>query len=230
MSVWRWLLVVLIAVLAGCGGRSVATTPAPAKKAKKVEKTEPKQLDIKPVEVKADEFPSVEAALVELENVLQMPDGEERNRAEIRVQTWLAMQQDKAAGPVAAKAADGQQPIAMRITLCRILGKLGPAGLDTLIELAGKGDSLQLRRKAIETMGGMKPPDKKTIDQLIVLLDDPDTQIKWQTIDALIKIGQPAKAASKKLSDLRQNDKDESVRFSAGEALKKVDPRTTFVD
>jgi HEAT repeat protein len=227
-----WLVLgAAVLILTGCGGGTTAPQkPATTKKPKKTEKAEPKKLDIKPVEVKADEFPSVEAALTELDKVLQMPDGEERNRAEIRVQMWLALQQDKAVPLVAARAADPQQSVPVRITACRILGKLGPTGVDTLLQLAGKGDSNQLRRKAIETLGGMKPPEKKTIEELISLLDDTDTQVQWQVIDALIKIGQPAKAASAKLNELRKEHADEQIRVSAGEALKKVDPRKTFVD
>src|SRR6185503_5809388 len=150
--------------------------------AKKPEKVEPKKIDIPPVEVKPDEFPSVEAALEELKSVLQMTDDNERNRAEIRVQMWLVMQADKAVPVVAARAGDSAEDVKMRITLCRILGKLGPAGIDTLITLADKGDSSQLRRKAIETLGMMKPPETRAIDEMIVLLDEPDMQVKSQTI------------------------------------------------
>jgi HEAT repeat protein len=225
----RWITLVLVPALAiaGCGG----TRTTPTKVAgKKPERTEPKKLDIKPVEVKADEFATAEDALSELDRVLEMPDGEDRNRAEIRVQTWLAMQGEAAVPLVAERASNAQQSMARRITACRILGKLGPGGVDTLIALAAKEDSSQLRRKAIETLGVMKPAEKRTIDALIAQLDDADTQVQWQTIDALIKIGEPAKAAASKLSELRQTHVDESVRVSAGEALKKVDPRKTFVD
>lgn len=211
----------------GCGPtRTAPVKPAAAKP----QKAEPKKLDIKPVEVKADEFASVEAALTELDRVLEMPDGEERNRAEIRAQNWLAMQQAAAVPLVAQRASNTEQSLARRITACRILGKLGPGGLDTLIALAAKDDSSQLRRKAIESLGLMKPAEQRTIETLIAQLDDADTQVQWQTIDALIKIGEPAKAAASKLRELRQNHADESIRVSAGEALKKVDPRQTFVD
>jgi HEAT repeat protein len=226
----RWIALVLIAgalAISGCG----PTRATPAKTvANKRKKSEPKKLDIKPVEVKADEFSSVEEALTELDRVLEMPDGDDRNRAEIRAQNWLAMQGSAAVPLVAERASDADQSIARRITACRILGKLGPGGVDTLVALAGKDDSSQLRRKAIETLGVMKPVEKRSIDALIEQLDDADTQVQWQTIDALIKIGEPAKAAASKLSELRQSHADESIRVSAGEALKKVDPRKTFVD
>jgi HEAT repeat protein len=99
-----------------------------------------------------------------------------------------------------------------------------------LIAVAAKDNSSQLRRKAIETLGLVKPAESKSINALIALLDDADSQVQWQVIDALIKIGEPAKGAASKLSELRQNHADESIRVSAGEALKKVDPRKTFVD
>ena len=226
----RWLSFLLVGttlVAAGCGPTRTAPT---ANKPKKPPTSEPKKLDIKPVEVKADEFPSVEEALAELDRVQELSNAEERNRGEIRVQNWLAMQPEKAAPLIIARAIDPQQDIARRITACRILGKLGPSGTDTLIALAAKADSSQLRRKAIETLGLLKPAEMKSISALITLLDDSDTQVQWQAIDALIKIGEPAKGAASKLNELRQNHADESIRVSAGEALKKVDPRKTFVD
>jgi HEAT repeat protein len=230
MRMMRWVPLVLFAVALATLGCSGAPT-APAKTAaKKPKKSEPKKLDIQPVEVKADEFASVEEALTELDRVLEMPDGDDRNRAEIRVQNWLAMQGGAAVPLVAQRASDAEQSIARRITACRILGKLGPGGVDTLIEIAAKGDSSQLRRKAIETLGIMRPAEKRSINALIAHLDDADTQVQWQTIDALIKIGEPAQAAASKLNELRQSHADESIRVSAGEALKKVDPRKTFVD
>lgn len=217
----------MLFTIAGCDGPPPARTRPAAKKATKAE---PKKLGVQPVKVQADEFASVQEALAELDGVLAMPDGAERNRAEIRVQSWLALQQDKAVPLIAQRASDTEQSIAVRITACRILGALGPGGTDTLIALASKDDSNQLRRKAIETLGAKKPPEKKSIARLIALLDDPDSQVQWQVIDALIKIGEPAKAASGKLNELRQNHADESIRVSAGEALKKVDPRQTFAD
>jgi HEAT repeat protein len=214
--------------ISACGG---GTTAAPSKAvARKSKPTEPKKLDIEPVEVKANEFASIDEALTELDRVLAMPDGEERNRAEIRVQNWLALQGEKAAPAVSARASDAQQPLASRITACRILGKLGPQGIDSLLAVATSGDSTQLRRKAIETLGNMRPADPKTISALVALLDDSDALVQWQVIDALGKFGERAKAAASKLGQLRQNHPDEKIRVSAGEALKKVDPRKTLID
>jgi HEAT repeat protein len=214
----------------GCGPTRTPPANTADSKPKKPKVSEPKKLDIKPVEVKADEFASVEEALTELDRVLEMPAGEARNRAEIRAQAWLAMQGAAAVPLVAQRASDTQQSLAVRITACRILGKLGPGGVDTLTALAAEDDSNQLRRKAIETLGMMKPVEQRAIAALIARLDDSDTQVQWQAIDALIKIGEPAKAAAGKLNELRQSHADESIRVSAGEALKKVDPRTTFAD
>lgn len=223
----RWLIAALAVVLiAGCGD----SQPEPKKTvAKKPKKPEPAKLDIKPVEIPPDAFPSVEAALVELERVLALPDGDERKQAEIRAEGWLVLQQEKAVPAVAAWAADSQKGLPARITACRILRRLGPTGTDTLLVVASTGESVQLRRKAIESLGSMKP-EAKTVNKLIELLDDSDTQIQGQVIDSLIRIGEPAKAASKKLNELRQTHAEEQIRVAAGQALKKVDPRKTFVD
>jgi HEAT repeat protein len=224
----RYLLLILLAglLVAGCGGRREPEKSAATKKPKK---PEPTKLDIKPVEVTADAFPSVDAALTELDRLLQLPDGNERRDGEARVQGWLVMQQDKAVPAVAAWAGDSQKPLPARITACRILSLLGPTGMDTLLQVASEGESVQLRRKAIQSLGMMKP-EKKSVDKLIALLDDPDTQIKGQVIESLIRIGEPAKAASQKLNELRQTHAEEQIRVAAGQALKKVDPRKSFVD
>lgn len=227
----RLLAVLLVVATLGCG--PTRTPPAKAvenRRAKKPQASAPKKLDIKPVEVKAEEFASVQDALDELDRVPQLPSADERNRGGIRVQTWLAMQQEKAAPLIIARVSDPQQDIARRIVACRILGKLGPSGTDTLIAVASKNESSQLRRKAIETLGLMKPVEKKSIDALIALLDDADTQVQWHVIDALIKIGEPARGAAGKLNELRQNHADESIRVAAGEALEKIEPRKTLVD
>ena len=222
-----WLLLALaVVLLAGCGGRREPEQPVATKQPKKAER---KKLDIKPVEVSADAFPNVDAALAELDRTLALPDGDERRESEIRVQGWLVMQQDKAVPAVAAWAGDSQKPLPARITACRILSKLGPTGMDTLLGVADMGESIQLRRKAIESLGSMKP-EKKSVEKLIELLDDPDSQIKGQVIDSLIRIGEPAKGAAPKLNKLRQTHDEEQIRVAAGQALKKVDPRKTFVD
>jgi HEAT repeat protein len=210
----------------GCGA-SPPSQPTVAKPPVAPKQSPP---EIKPVEVRPDEFPSIEAAFAELEKALALPDGNEQNRAVLRCQKWLALQQDKAVPITAEHASDPRQPLGMRLTACRILGLLGPAAVEPLLELADHADSTQLRRKAIETVSRMKPPAPKTIEKLIALLDDADSQIQWQVIEGLRQMGEPAKAAAAKLSQLRQEHAEEQIRVSAGEALKKVAPRKTFAD
>lgn len=229
----RWLMLLLMtATLAGFGcddGAPASQTKPTAKKNKKVTRPPPKHLDIQPVEVKADEFAGVEAALVELERVLEISSDDERNRGEIRVQNWLAMQQDKAVPLVAARAGDPDESLPMRITTCRILGKLGPAAAAPLIALTAKDEPLQLRVKATETLGLMQPSQTATA-ALVALLDDREPKVQLEAIKALTKIGPPAKSAAGKLSELRQRHADEGIRVAAGEALKKVDPRKALIE
>jgi hypothetical protein len=128
----RWLTFVLVAAaMAGAGCGPTQTVPATTTVRKPKNASAPKKLEVQPVEVKVDEFVSVEAALAELDRVQELSSAEERNRGEIRVQKWLAMQQERAAPLVIAWASDPQQSIARRVAACRILGKLGPSGTDT---------------------------------------------------------------------------------------------------
>lgn len=229
----RWLMLLLTtATLASFGcddGAPASSTKPAAKKNKKVDRPPPKQLDIKPVDVKADEFASVDAALIELERVLELSEDDERNRGEIRVQNWLALQQDKAVPLVAARAGDPEASVPMRITTCRILGKLGPAASSPLIVLTAKDEPIQLRVKATETLGLMQP-SQTTIAALVTLLDDREPKVQLEAIKGLSKIGPPAKSSAGKLSELRQRHADEGIRVAAGEALKKVDPRKALVE
>lgn len=226
----RWAAVCLGCALLALLGCANEPPPNPTGAKPQAVKKKPPPPESKPVEVKADEFASVEVAFMELEKALALPDGDEQNRAVLRCQKWLALQQQKAVPITAERASEPRQPLGMRLTACRILGQLGPAAVEPLLTLADDADVNQLRRKAIETVSRMRPPDPRTIDKLIVLLNDSDSQIQWQAIDGLRQIGEPAKAAAEKLSQLRQTHPEEQIRVSAGEALKKVAPRKTFAD
>jgi len=232
MTSWFALAPFLVAslFLIGCG----ETPPVSPKRKPAAQPTASRDVDplieTKPVEVFADEFPSVEAALTELQRATELPDGEEQNRAILRCQMWLALKPEETVPFVAQRAADPRQSLAMRIHACRILGGLGPTAIDPLLAIAEKADSSQLRRKALESLGRLKPHEPQPIQRLIALLDDADPQVQWQTIATLQQIGEPAQAAAEKLQHLRQKHPDEHIRVSAGEALKKVDPRRTLVD
>ncbi len=219
-----------IALLAGCGGGESDTSAAQKNTAKPTKKSKPKPpVEIAVITVKADEFPSIEAALEALAANFQAPEGQARKDQEVRVQKWLVMQGAAAVPAVAGKAGDAAESLEMRITTCRILGQLGTTAVDPLIEIAHSDAPTLLRRKAIESLGVMQA-DRKVIDALIELLDDSDSLIQWQAIDGLKKFGPAAKAAAPKLAQLRKDGAEESVRVSAGEVLKIIDPRATFVD
>jgi HEAT repeat protein len=227
------VVVVCVGLLSGglgCGSRALPPQPAAAKPKKVSASPAPQPAAAKPVTVTVDEFSSIEAAWSELERSLALPEGDAQKRAILRCQQWLALQQDRAVPLTAQRATETEQSLAVRLTACRILGLLGPAADEPLLDVARTGEASQLRRKAIETLGRKKPVAPPTVDGLIALLDDGDAQVQWQAIDALQAIGGPAQGAAERLNALRRDHAEEQIRVSAGEALKKVAPRRSFVD
>jgi HEAT repeat protein len=215
----------------GCGAAAIPTEQPPATPTSQLAASPPKpKNDIPPAVARHDDFPSVEAAFLEVQRALAEDEGPEQNKALIRCQNWLVMQQEKAIPEAARRATDPQQPLPMQITACRILGMLGPESAEPLARVARSGESTQLRRKAIEMLARQKPPTDATIAVLLELLDDSESQVQWQAAQAFSQIGEPGKAAAARLGELRRDHPEEQVRVAAGDALKKVDPRRTFED
>lgn len=223
------LIIALLALFTisftGCGSSPEPKAPAP-KKAAKVELPPPQPK----VEVKPDEFASIAACLEDYGKAVDIKSDQEQNRAITRCDMWLKLQGDKVVPELAACTLDSSKPLGLRLSTCRVLGSVGPAATDALIEVVDKGEPLQLQRKAIESLRRIQPSNQRIVNKMIALLETNELELLQESLKTLAVIGEPAKASAKRLSDLRMNHKEESVRVAAGDALKKVDPRHTFND
>jgi len=91
---------------------------------------------------------------------------------------------------------------------------------------ATMSEPLELRVKAIECLGRLKPTSKQIVEKVISLIDDKDYEQRKAAIGALASIGKPAAAAKDRLQAILNDTKeDETIRGLAKKALKEVDPR-----
>lgn len=219
-------LLLLLVLLVGCGG-----TAATGKAKKTSKKATPKKQEEAfvppppPPKVDQNAFASVDDAMTKVEELVKNQD-EKTGKEMLLVETWLQMQGDKIAPDLAAKIKDTAGPLPTRITACRVLMKLGPtAATPTLME-ATASEPRELRVKAIECLGRLKPTSQQIVDKVIGLIDDPDYDQRKAALAALAAIGKPAGKAKDRLVDILNDTKeDETIRSLAKKALKEVDPR-----
>jgi HEAT repeat protein len=227
-----WFCVSLAAILvAGCG-QTPATT-AKKSKNKTPANSVAKRPATPPPKVEQDAYASVDAAMAEVEELARTND-EDGSRKLLRIETWLDMQGAQIAPELTAMIKDPSVGLASRLTACRVLARQGPAAIPTLLE-AADGEPQQLRRKAIESLGRVKPPSAEVIGKLVLLINDQDYEIRKSALSALARIGPPARQHDPKLvekltSMLNNVNEDETVRSLAKDVLKKIDPRRGLMD
>lgn len=222
-----WLLILAIAalLLSGCGPAAAAKKPAKKKPAATTVAARPAPQAPK---VEQSAFADVAAAMADVEKVSKL-DPTEANETLLKVETWLNMQGTRIAPDLEALIKDSSAGLPSRLTACRVLARLGPVALPTLLE-ASAGEPLLLRRKAIESLGRVKPPTAEAVHKLVSLLSDQDNEIRRSALGALGHIGKPAQQhdpqiVEKLMAILNNVNEDETVRSMAKDALKKVDPR-----
>jgi hypothetical protein len=179
-------------------------------------------------QVAADAYPSVDAAMAEVEE-LGRSDGLDDAQRLRRIEAWLNMQGGKIADDLAAKIKDPSVGLPTRITACRVLTRQGPVAIPTLLE-ASRGEPRQLRLKAIECLGRVKPTNAEVVSRLVLLLEDDDYDIRKGSLSSLAAIGPAVKEhdatiVEKLIAILNDGNEDETIRSLAKDALKKVDPR-----
>lgn len=219
-------LVALLCLLIGCGG--------PVESGKAVKKTSQKTATKKsaetlipppPPKVEQDAYASIDAAMATVEELVKDQD-EKTGQELIKVETWLQMQGDKIAPQLAVKIKDASGPLPTRITACRVLMKLGPAAAAPVLLEATASEPRELRVKAIECLGRLKPTSQEIVDKVISLIDDSDYEQRKAALGALASIGKPAgQAKDRLLAILNNTQEDETIRSLAKNALKAVDPR-----
>ncbi|MFN0019265.1 MAG: HEAT repeat domain-containing protein [Pirellulaceae bacterium] len=220
-------LLLLLVFLVGCGG-----TSASAKLAKKTsKKAAPKKVEEPfvppppPPKVDQSAFASVDAAMAKVEELVKNQD-EKTGKEMLIVETWLQMQGDKIVPELSAKIKDTAGPLPSRITACRVMMKLGPTAATPVLMEATASEPRELRVKAIECLGRLKPTSKEIVEKVIALIDDPDFEQRKAALGALSNIGKPAGGAKDRLQAiLNDGDEDETIRSLAKKALKAVDPR-----
>ncbi len=214
------------ACLAGCGEMPAAAEKTPVKQ----RPAQPQMLPL-PV-VPADAYPSVAAALAEAEAAAMSGKAEDQPKR-VQVERWLGMQGAKIEPELSAVVRDAGAGLESRLTACRVLARMGVAATPTLMMEATSSETKQVRLKAIESLGRIKPPTKEIVEKLLALLDEQDFETRKAALAGLGAIGPPAKAAVpslvEKLTALLNNlQEDDTIRTAAHAALKKIDPRTKF--
>jgi len=220
----RFVLLTLVTLaLVGCGERPTANNKSPKKK-KASEAAETQSADA----TSEAAYASVPEALAAVEAI--SASGNPSSQELMRIEQWLSSKGAEAAPALTSALADPNQNLAVRITACRALSRLGVAGKEPLLN-ALSAEPRQLRLKAIECLGRITPTDKVIVDKLVAAVDDKDFDQRKAALTALATIGPAASKADPKLVDkltrlLNDTKQDETLRGLAHTTLKKVDPRT----
>ena len=143
---------------------------------------------------------------------------------------WLAAQGQPTIERMTATMNDPAADVADRLAACMVLGYIGdPARKELLAALSS--DLFNVRARAAQELGEMRPLTKETIAALLTKLnEEQDSRVLVQVIMALGEIGEPAKAAAPKLLAIRDgpDNYDDTLRNAAHAAIKKIDPRRDF--
>ena len=120
---------------------------------------------------------------------------------------------------------DEQRPTEDRWNAARTIGKLGPAGIDSLpvlIELTSDSEAT-IREHCAEAIGDIGPTACAGIPALIDCLDDPATRVRRDSVRSLGYIGKEARLAIPQMLTLL-TDREELVRHATKEALRTIAP------
>ena len=222
-----WLLTLPLAALlvSGCGPAVAAKKPAKKKPTTVAVAARPAP---QAPAVDQNAYPSVAAAMADVESVAGK-DADETNKILLKVETWLNMQGAKIAPELEALIKDKAAGLRARLTACRVLTRLGPVSVPTLF-VAVDDETQQLRLKAIECLGRVKPTSAEVVGRLVSLMESDDYEIRKGAFRALSVIGPPAKQHEPQLVErltatLNDLKEDETIRSLAHDALKKIDPR-----
>lgn len=146
---------------------------------------------------------------------------------------WLASKGQPVVERMTAIMNDTTAGTTQRLGGCIVLGKVGAAARPQIIQAALSSDLGEVRKRAAEELGQMKPPTRETVDTLVIMLDEEkDELVLRHAIRALGKIGEPAKAAAAKLEAMLENPDryDRLTLVDVNSAIKEINPRVGFHD
>ena len=216
--VCSFLFLSFLLLLVGCGEMPTAKSDT---------KKKPKPPGAKPatkVEIDPNRYASVPEALADVKRLVESGDANAGHEM-LKTETWILRQGEQSVPLLAERVADNGENLAIRMTACRVLSKLGPPGLPA-VTAATDSPKKELRVKAIECLGRIKPVQKASLDKLISLLDDKEYDIRKAALLGIKATGKEGAAATTKLMAVLNNtSEDETIRSLAKDALKSVDPR-----
>lgn len=215
------LLCCVALLLTGCGEMPVANGGGSSKKQpKKVAATKPATK----IEIDPNKYGSVQEALADVKKLAESGDPNAGHEL-LKTETWILRQGEKNVSMLAERVADNNENLAVRMTACRVLAKIGPAGRPAVLA-ATDSPKKELRVKAIESLGRIKPVERASLDKLIGLIDDKEYDIRKAALLGITSMGKEGAAATTRLMEkLNDTKEDETIRSLAKNALKAVDPR-----
>ena len=216
------LLFCVALLLTGCGDRPVANGSVGEAKKRQPKKAPPiKQVTI---DIDPNMYGSVSEALADVKRLAESGDAAAGNKL-LKTETWIVRQGEKNVALLAERVADNNENLAIRMTACRVLAKIGPAGRPA-VTAATDSPKKELRVKAIESLGRIKPVERASLDKLIALIDDKEYDVRKAALLGIKSMGKEGAAATTRLMEkLNDTKEDETIRSLAKDALKAVDPR-----
>lgn len=222
---WSLTLAAAALLLTGCGPAAAAKKPA-----KKNTTTTAVAVRPAPQAPKVEQrtYADVAAAMADVESVAGL-DADAANKVLLKAEAWLNLQGPRIAPELETLIKDDQAGLRTRLTACRVLTRLGPVSVPTLLG-AADDEVQQLQLKAIECLGRVKPTNAEVVSRLGKLTSAENYELRKGALRALAAIGPPAAEHDPQLVEmltttLNNLSEDETVRSLAHDALKKIDPR-----
>lgn len=219
-----WIYAAVLALVTGCEvAQEPAASPAPPP-AKATSSSSPRAPASQRAATPAPpDFGSNAAALQALKTAVEADDPKSVRHATL----WLSQQGAAAVAPTDAEVQNEANPLNYRLACLNVLGFLGPPAAEAILDASGS-ETPRVRVKAIEMLGNIKPAGEPIIDELIVMLDEPDSAVRRAAVQSLGRMGKAARRAAPKLQAILNSDADDSLRGAAKTALTQVDPRVGF--
>lgn len=222
----RILSTVLVLSLVGCSSETAKKDASPGRKSAGSGSTRRAPAE-PPKEVRPDSYPDVATALATVRDAAK---NRSRMKEQVHARKWLIMQGARGVDQLGALFVDESADLELRVVSGQTLGQLGTMAEDPLI----KGLSspvARIRLISTEQLAVVQPTSPKIIAQLVSLVSDKDHMVRLKAINGLKRIGRPAASAIDVLQRILDDPQEsDAIRRVAGDAMKKVNPRTTFKD